>query len=191
MIKELNKRIKRNWHKLKNQSLQQQLNVSSNPFQVWSTLKKAGLTWHQKTISTKFFRQTNVKCKYHYCTISSQHPPYTHDQFQLLINNQPNPSTQFFFTPVSYDLVHNKFKYSISKANSISPDNLLLNYLGKSIGSITPIFTQIINHSISTSIYSQIWKSALIIPINKIPKPTSPNDTCPISNLSHLAKIFD
>ena len=189
IIKDLNKRIKRICRNLKNQSIQQQLKLSTNTTHVWSTLKKAGLTRHQKSTSTTFFDKQLLND--HYCTIASQHPLCSDHQFQFLLNKQPIPSTQFFFTPVSNDLVYNKLKSAISKANSISPDNLPLKYLDKFIDAITPIFTQIINHSIATSSYPQLWKSALIIPINKILKPTSPNDTRPISNLSHLAKIYD
>ena len=32
---------------------------------------------------------------------------------------------------------------------------------------------------------------SLFVPLNKVSSPTSPSDTRPIANLSHLAKVFD
>ena len=55
---------------------------------------------------------------------------------------------------------------------------------------ISPTLTKIYNNTIQTSTYPQNWKSAFIIPHNKVLKPITPNDTRPTSNLSHIAKVF-
>ena len=54
-----------------------------------------------------------------------------------------------------------------------------------------PVLAQIFNHSIVTQEYPLSLKKSYIIPLNKCSLPSSPADTRPIANLSHLAKIFD
>ena len=54
-----------------------------------------------------------------------------------------------------------------------------------------PALTSFFNLIIETGKYPQVWKLAYIMPFNKCIQPTSLNDTRPIANLSHLAKLFD
>ena len=46
-------------------------------------------------------------------------------------------------------------------------------------------------HIISSYTYPDAWKLAHVVPLCKKPQPTSPNDTRPIVNLPHIAKVFD
>ena len=56
---------------------------------------------------------------------------------------------------------------------------------------LLPALTSLFNLIIETGNYPQTWKLAYIVPLNKCTQPTSLNDTRPIANLSHLAKLFN
>ena len=69
-------------------------------------------------------------------------------------------------------------------------DDLPLTYFRDSMCTADKYMTDIFNTSLNTGIYPDIWKRALVIPLNKIAKPATPSDRRPISNLSHFAKVF-
>ena len=189
LFKSTCKNIKYKCRNLKNAYLHNSILNATSSSDVWSTLRNAGLTKKSNTNASTFFNKHTLNS--HYCRISSLHPPCSLQQLTQLFNQQADTTTQFFFHPVTEEFVRNKFVTLAHKANNLSPDSLPLKYLINIIDTILSPLTQIFNSALSQSIYPQIWKSAFIIPLNKIPKPISTNDTRPISNLSHLAKIFD
>ena len=102
-----------------------------------------------------------------------------------------SPNNVFSFQKVTQTQVLNAFNNTLAKSHGNSPDNLPLQYLSQFFTRLLFALTLIFNRIIETGIYPESWKLAYIVPLNKCPQPTSMNDTRPIANLPHLAKIFD
>ena len=103
----------------------------------------------------------------HYCRISSLYPSSSHQQLTQLFNHQSDPTTQFSFYPVTEEFVRNKILTLSHKSNNLSPDGLPLKYLINIIDWIISPLTKIFNFALSSSIYSQNWKSAFIKYLNR------------------------
>lgn len=56
---------------------------------------------------------------------------------------------------------------------------------------ITPVFTNIVNYSLSSTSFPSAWKNALIIPLPKKSCPSSLSDYRPISILPFLSKVLE
>ena len=148
-----------------------------------------GLTRRKANPATSFFSYNELNTHFH--TAASRHPRCTLEYLNNILKTQYNHNNPFQFATVSTELVRTKLLKELNKQNSISPDGILLKYLDKLLDSVTPILTDYYNQCIQRFFYPNAWKQAYIIPLNKIAKPLSPNDTRPISNLSHFAKVFD
>ena len=79
----------------------------------------------------------------------------------------------------------------MAKSQSNNPDYVPLKHLSRFFILLLPALTSLFNIIIETGNYPQAWKLAYIVPLNKCTQPTCLNDTRPIANLSHLAKLFD
>ena len=51
--------------------------------------------------------------------------------------------------------------------------------------------TNIVNSSLVSGVFPQVWKKAVVIPVPKIPDPSKPSDYRPISLLATLSKILE
>ena len=58
-------------------------------------------------------------------------------------------------------------------------------------GELAPVFSQLYNWSLNSSCIPSIWKSSIITPINKIPKPCVLNDYRPVALTSVVMKCFE
>jgi hypothetical protein len=77
------------------------------------------------------------------------------------------------------------------KSNAAGVDGLSLKFLKIMLPIILPFITHIINTSLLTSVFPDDWKFSIVIPLNKIPNPTSPSDYRPISLLVVLSKVLE
>lgn len=157
---------------------------------MWSVLRRFGLIETASHSSLQHFSPEELNT--YYATITSVHPPCSNDQFKSILQIPPPLDIpKFSFSIITHDQVHRMLLSSLPKSRGFSPDGLQLLYLKEVLPIIVPPLTYIYNLSIASGIYPSLWKTSYIIPINKISNPSSPADTRPIANLSHLAKSFD
>ena len=170
--------------------LRQNLSKLKDPNSIWRFLGKSGLTTEKTQNATKYFNL--IELNHHFAAVSTQHPVCSPETLENILDIEPdNPSIVFSFKKVTQSQVLNAFNNTLVKSHGNSPDNLPLKYLSQFFSRFLPALTLIYNHIIETGIYPDSWKLAYIVPLNKCSQPTSLNDTRPIANLSHLAKIFD
>ena len=95
-----------------------------------------------------------------------------------------------FFHEITTAGVYETARMLSCKSKGQSPDGLPWKYLESLLLQLLPFSVKIINCSIITNNYPDLWKRAFIIPLNKCNNPQSVSDIRPIANLCHLAKIF-
>ena len=186
----LRSQIKNKMQLARDNYLRHNLLKLKDPSSIWRFLGKAGLTSEKTQNATKYFNLIDLNC--HFAAVSSQHPVCSHEIFENILDVElDNPNNAFSFQKVSQEQVLNAFNNTLAKSQGNSPDNLPLKHLSQFFTRFLPALTLIFNCIIETGIYPDSWKLAYIVPLNKCSQPTSMNDTRPIANLSHLAKIFD
>lgn len=77
------------------------------------------------------------------------------------------------------------------KSNALGSDNISLDMLLMTLPRTLGIITSIINRSISTSTFPNLWKMAVVQPIPKVVNPNSIKDVRPISLLPCISKILE
>lgn len=174
----------------KNNYLLSAIAETQDQSKMWSILRKAGLIETSSQSSLQHF--TPIELNTHYSKITTVHPLCTEDQFNdIILTPPPTGTPSFSFSFFNCEQVQLMLLSTLAKSRGISPDGIQLSYLKDILPAIVPPLTRLFNHSLSTGSYPSIWKSSYIIPLNKVSVPTSPADTRPIANLSHLAKSFD
>lgn len=104
-------------------------------------------------------------------------------------NYKNDMCTGFSFIHTTVDQVWQTFK-SI-KSEAVGSDDINVRFLKLLYPVIITPLTNIINHSITTSYFPRIWKTALITPIPKNSNPSTLKDYRPISILSMLSKVYE
>jgi len=97
--------------------------------------------------------------------------------------------SEFAFSVVDHAEVFEAV-YSI-KSNASGCDEVPLTIIKLLLPVILPILVHIYNYIFACSEYPQQWKTAIVLPIPKVPSPTSLKDFRPISLLNCLSKIFE
>lgn len=128
----------------------------------------------------------------YYANIVKRHPLC----IRYFLNSLPTNYTrqvnsQFNWSKIDIVDVIKALHVTLAKSKRKCPDGLDLKWLKDYLPQISLFLTALFNRSIDTGIFPDVWKMVFIIPLNKFTPPRSPSDTCPISNLSHLAKIFE
>lgn len=107
-----------------------------------------------------------------------------------LIKSLPSPASRSFeFCTVSEDEVKKTLISVNSKA--VGCDEVSRVMIFHIFNSILPVLTHIINFSLSSSSFPDIWRKALVIPLPKTSSPSSLNHFRPISVLPFLSKILE
>jgi hypothetical protein len=95
----------------------------------------------------------------------------------------------FYFSAVTE---HDVLKaFNKIKSNAAGVDCLPTKFIKIMLPLILPFITHIINTSIITSVFPTDWKYSVVIPLNKIPNPTTLADYRPISLLPVLSKVLE
>lgn len=106
------------------------------------------------------------------------------------INSKPLPNiTSFQFHAVSVSEVDKIIKSVVSKAVGFDDVGRVL--LVPILNVILPVLTHIINSSLTSGCYPEIWKNAHIVPLPKKSNPTAFSQLRPISILPYLSKILE
>ena len=186
----LRRQIKDKLQAARNNFLRHNLQNLKDPNSIWRFLGKAGMTSDKTQNATKYFDLNDLNS--HFAAVLSQYPACSLETYQKILEvNFDNPNNVFIFQKVTQTQVLNVFNSILAKSQGNSPDNLPIKYLSHFFTCLLPALTLIFNNIIETGKYPEAWKLAYIVPLNKCSLPTSMNDTRPIANLSHLAKIFD
>ena len=133
----------------------------------------------------------NNQLNSHFANISSQHSPISYNLLSNLFSNLSTKPSYFNFSTIDDSLIKSSILHAIDSQNGISSDNLPVRYLAQSTHVITPVLIKIFNNVIKESTYPLTWKYTYITPLNKKTNPISLSDTRPISNIPHIARIFD
>ncbi|KAG5871504.1 hypothetical protein JTB14_018183 [Gonioctena quinquepunctata] len=119
-------------------------------------------------------------------------PKLTADQDAILYyqnNTHGNITSQLTFKPVEEIEISNIIKNLKSKAKGL--DGLNISSIKLCISFVSPYLTHVINFSLQHSAFPAIWKKAKVIPLPKIPNPSSHNDIRPINISPTMSKIFE
>jgi hypothetical protein len=77
------------------------------------------------------------------------------------------------------------------RSNAAGHDSITLDMIVRTFPYSLQCIVDIINRSITTSTFPDLWKLAVVLPLPKTPNPTSENDLRPISILPCLSKILE
>ncbi|XP_014215279.1 uncharacterized protein LOC106644345 [Copidosoma floridanum] len=83
------------------------------------------------------------------------------------------------------------FRCAVLAWYAVSGDGLSLAYFFGVFTGSADYTVYLFNESLSTGIYSSVWKLFTIVPLSKVPNPVDAGDTLLIANGAHLAKVFD
>lgn len=103
--------------------------------------------------------------------------------------HQVPPGGQFSFSSVTEDDVLGSIMRLTS--NAVGADDIPIRFIKDTLPITLPIITAIFNKSLSSSIFPQIWKSAVVRPLPKCLAPGSPSDFRPVSILPALSKCLE
>ncbi|XP_044585968.1 uncharacterized protein LOC123266005 [Cotesia glomerata] len=157
---------------------------------IWSKLKHLGLIKSNPSLPLNFFDA--LELNEYYANIGRKHPSCDRNFVDFLPENHSRlVECLFNWTKIDIVDVTKALHLTLSKSKGKSPDGLDLRWLRDHLPQISLFLTALFNRSLDTGIFPDIWKIIYIIPLNKIAPPRSPSDTCPIANLSHLAKVFE
>ena len=100
------------------------------------------------------------------------------------------PSNTFRPQPIDSDTIILIIK-SMKNSNSCGCDGIQLRFLKESLPVVIPYITCILNTSIVTGTFPQLWKEAIVVPILKSGDADQPQNYRPISLLPILSKILE
>lgn len=126
----------------------------------------------------------------HIAATYSIHPSCTDQKLAEILHNFV-PSAPFSFKSITFHETLSAFKKIVLKSKGNSIDGIRIKYLKDFLPQISTFCTKLFNTILKTRIYPDIWKKTSIVPLLKNSKPTSPDQTRPITNICHLAKPFD
>ena len=109
---------------------------------------------------------------------------------ERLSNCVENPINSFEFSPVSLEYVFDKLS-SLPEKKATGTDDLPAKLLKVGAISIAEPLTYIVNLSLRTCVFPNIWKNARICPIHKGGDSTDPSNYRPISILPVMSKIIE
>lgn len=189
-------------YKMKRKDLKNKLNIardnyfktilenSSHKSNVWTDLKRVGIIKPNKSSPLDHFDANNLNI--FYANILKKHPSCSRDFiFELSTLTSRKVSSLLNWTQIDIVDVTKNLQLTLQKSKGKSPDGLDIKWLRDHLQQVSIFLMNILNRSLETSIFPEVWKSVFIVPLNKINSPKSMSDTRPIANLSHFAKVFE
>ena len=113
----------------------------------------------------------------------------SNNSFQNIPLN-PDMNCRFRPQPVTVDTVILTFK-SLHETNAVGADNIAYRFIRDALPTIIFYLTVIINTSIVTGRYPQLWKDGIIVPAFKSGDVNEPCNYRPISLLCILSKLLE
>ncbi|KAG7304918.1 hypothetical protein JYU34_010320 [Plutella xylostella] len=170
----------------KRQYITEQLELSS-PAGIWKFLRSLGVGKPPKQDDKIPFDLNSLNKHF---TSSSTLDSFT-KQFTLnQIDNIPTPDIDSFnFAPASAEEIR-KIILSL-KSKAVGHDNIGRIMVINLLDILLPAITHIINHSLTSGHFPDLWRKAYVIPLPKISNPSSLNHYRPISILPFLSKVLE
>lgn len=192
MFRNTRKIIKTKLRNLKNKMIYDSLTGMTDSKTIWKTLNKLGITQQKsKGNALDFLNEDDLAAFFSqtYC----QHPQCTLEEVLQLLRDTPVTTNRpiFRFDHIDHDETTKAITQAMPKSQGNSPDTLSLRYFVNNMHLFVNTLTEIFNFCTKHSVYPDIWKTTLTVPICKVPEPKSPKNVRPITNQCHLAKIFD
>ena len=127
----------------------------------------------------------------HFLNITSQAPELNQNCDILTFSSHSNYISHYLFNfePVcEYDVLRcvNKIQ-----SNAVGIDEIPIRFIKIILPYILPYLTHLINEILTTSIFPQMWKIGIVVPIPKKNNPTEKEDYRPITILPCLAKVAE
>jgi hypothetical protein len=95
----------------------------------------------------------------------------------------------FYFQYITPEVLSKYMARSLSHSSGV--DGITNFFIRKFPENLSIVLLEIFNFSLSNSVFPNLWKNALVRPINKVRKPSSPADFRPISILCALSKTLE
>ena len=186
----LRKRIKHDIKMAREEYFSSKLNATDNYSKKWSFLNKLGVVGARSNSPLSLFSARELNS--FYASVATVHPLCSPTELATILAIPLNTNAPIFNVKLLTDVqVLQACLAALPKAKGRSVDDLPLIYFRDSMCIAAKFMTDIFNTSLSTGIYPDVWKKALVIPLKKNANPLTPSDTRPISNLAHFAKVFD
>lgn len=161
-------------------------NRIKDPKQLWKNLKKTVLPSKQTCDLPSVFRDANVLNR-HFLSVPGN--PNCNLSQRAFFESNRFSDVSFTLQPVSQEQV---LRYlGQLKTNAEGCDKITLNMLMLTIPQTLKAITDIVNHSIASSTFPDIWKVAIVRPIPKKQNPTELKDLRPVSLLPCLSKVSE
>ena len=154
------------------------------PKDIWRELRHLGLT--DSTPPPK--RPICTATELNHFFVSATHPTTTPPPAPLL-SQIASEFSSFSFRDISLRELHKSFSHFSSQATG--PDGYSLHFLKRCLPFLENQILHLFNSSLQSSTFPTDWKSAFVLPLNKIPNPSGPADYRPIALLNMLPKIFE
>lgn len=188
--KTLRKKLKTDIESARQKFFSNKFHDLKDPAKQWGLLSKLGAVAARHTSPLDTFPPATLNS--HYASVATAHPLCSQTDLDLILRIPLNDNFPIFdIQPFSNVEVLQATTAALTKASGRSVDDLSLHYFKHNLPLVSKFMTDIYNTSLITGIYPDIWKKAIVIPLEKKAQPVTPSDTRPIANLAHFAKIFD
>ena len=117
-------------------------------------------------------------------------PPCTSDPLSHLKMAMATRTSIFALKPVHPDTVVNVVK-NLKNSKSTGLDNIDVRTLKIIVEDIAPALTHVINLSITSMVFPNVWKLAKLVPLLKKGDPLCPSNYRPVALLSVLSKVLE
>ncbi|CAG9113625.1 unnamed protein product [Plutella xylostella] len=170
----------------KRRYIAEQLELSS-PAGIWKFLRSLGVGKPPKQDEHIPFDLNNLNK--HFAS-SSTVDTFTKTLTLNHIQNMPTPDIDTFnFAPATAEEIR-KIILSL-KSKAVGHDNIGRIMVVNLLDILLPAITHIINHSLTSGHFPDLWRKAYVIPLPKITNPSSLNHYRPISILPFLSKVLE
>ena len=158
------------------------------PQQLWNSLKALGIT--DNVNNSSHINTSLDDLNAHFCqsnNFDAEVKKTTINKIMNLSDERVKDSFSFScVTPAEVEATIQKIR-----SNAIGVDEIPISFIKLILPYIIQPFTNIINQSLMSGIYPNIWKRAHVLPLPKKSNPTSKEDYRPISILPALSKVLE
>lgn len=146
---------------------------------LWNNLRDLGLSDNSKAPTGDF---SAAVLNDHFSSASSQLSGFWPSDF----HDEPN---QFSFVPLSPEEV--SLAIGKIKSSAVGVDDISIRFIRLLEPFLLGPLTHLFNHLITSSSFPALWKCAVVVPVPKVPSPSSVKDFRPISLLPAISKVFE
>lgn len=155
------------------------LNLSTSSKQLWSNVKKLGVSKGKSTSNVCDASSEEINNYFSSNYSSDSHPTNIY---------QANSNGLVYREPDDYEIINAIFAI---KSNAVGLDGISIKFIKIILPLALPFFKHLFNQIIATSKFPQEWKRVKVIPIQKKSNCSEITNLRPISLLCSLSKVFE